>query len=61
MKDLDSVPDRQPADLNYATLVQRVADLMKYKVETNDILARMTSDILELQEAKNAITNAGNN
>ena len=61
VKDLDSVPDRQPADLNYATLVQRGAELMKYKVETNDILARMTSDILELQEAKNAIANAGNN
>ena len=37
VKDLDSVPDRQPADLNYAMLVQRVADLMKYKAETNDI------------------------
>lgn len=60
VKDLDSVPDRQPADLNYAMLVQRVADLTKYKVETNDILARMASDILELQEAKRSTTNAGN-
>ena len=60
VKDLDSVPDRQPADLNYAMLVQKVADLTKYKVETNDILARMASDILELQEAKRTTTNAGN-
>ena len=60
VKDLDSVPDRQPTDLNYAMLVQRVADLMKYKVETNDMLARMTSDILELQEAKRT-TDTGTN
>ena len=52
VKDLDTVPDRQPADLNYAMLVQRVADLMKFKADSNDLIARMSNDILELQEAQ---------
>ena len=52
VKNLDNVPDRQPEDMNYAMLVQRVADLMKYKADTDDVLTKMNIDILNLQEAQ---------
>ena len=49
-KNLDKVPDRQPEELNYIMLIQRVAQLEKCKADNDEILSRMAIDILNLQE-----------
>ena len=43
VKDLDKVPDRQPAEYNYATTLQNVADLKQFKADTQEILIKYGS------------------
>ena len=56
VKDLDCVPDRQPAEYNYATTLQNVADLKRFKADTEETLSTMAADILRLQNAQQAMT-----
>ena len=55
VKDLDTIPDRQPEELNYYWLIQRVAKLDQYRVENEKICAKIATDIVNLQESDREI------
>ena len=49
-KDLDRIPDRQPEELNYASLIQQVAALKRYKHDNELVVSKLAADILNLQD-----------
>ena len=50
VSNLDTVPDRQPESWNYASMIQEVADLKRYRYETEQTLSKLAVDILKLQD-----------
>ena len=57
-KDLNRVPDRQPEELNYAMLIQKVATLNRYKIDNEQVVSKLAADILELQDVVLSRTNS---
>ena len=50
VSNLDTVPDRQPESWNYASMIQEVADLKRYRYETEQTLSKLAVDIFKLQD-----------
>ena len=57
-KDLNRVPDRQPEELNYAMLIQKVATLNRYKIDNEQVVSKLAADILQLQDVVLSRTNS---
>ena len=50
VSNLDTVPDRQPESWNYASMIQEVAALKRYRYETEQTLSKLAVDIFNLQD-----------
>ena len=65
VSNLDTVPDRQPESWNYASMIKEVADLKRYRFESEQTLSKLAVDIFNLQDIQqsydkklNAVVNA---
>ena len=50
VSNLDTVPDRQPESWNYASMIKEVADLKRYRFESEQTMSKLAVDIFNLQD-----------